>query len=190
MLQIEAQAAPAPAEPAAEDAPAQELVTEMTLSDSSVAMFQAAPELPAEAEDAPAENGTADKAETKTVVQYVSIRTQEMKDRLLALLGGSEDALPAEAELTRLIHVALEPEDAYGSEEELEIRIYGDFVFYVRHPLDGASTSWRADCSLRQLKDFLKSAENSADASASPAPTADPFADAAANGGEGVILIP
>ena len=135
----------------------------------------------AAAVSAPEENGDAGaelplgKTETKIEEQSVSVYGKEGHDRLLALLGGGENALPAEAELTRVVHVALRPDDAYGSEEKLDIYIYGDFVYYRLYHAEGGAVSYRAACALRDLESLLK-ALTSAGAEPSPAPTVDPYA--------------
>ena len=87
------------------------------------------------------------------------------------MLGENEDALP-EAELTRLVHVTFVPEDEYGSEEKMDIRIYGDFVFCERFPAESAGKSYRADCSLKELDSFLEACKL---VSPTPAPTVDPY---------------
>ena len=116
-----------------------------------------------------------EKTETRIEEQSVKVYGKEGHDRLLALLGGGESELPAEAELTRVVHVALWPDDAYGSEEKLDINIYGDFVYYRLYPAEGGAVSYRAACALRDLDSLLK-ALTAASAEPSPAPTVDPYA--------------
>jgi hypothetical protein len=91
------------------------------------------------------------------------------------MIGQTESELPAEAELTRLVHVTLIPEDEYASEEKLDVSIYGDFVYCQYYRADGSSPTYRADCSLRSLDDFLKECR-AAEAAVTPAPTVDPYA--------------
>ena len=103
--------------------------------------------------------------------ERVSVYGSEARSRLLAMIGSQEDSLPQEAELTRLVHVSLIPDDAYGSEETMDISIYGDFVYCSLHPVEGGSVVYRADCSLKELDSFL------ADCLATPAPSAAPTPD-------------
>ena len=84
-------------------------------------------------------------------------------------------ALPEEAELTRVVHVTLIPDDEYASTENLDINIYGDFIFCRFLQTDGSSKICRADCSLKNLDDFLKECA-AVEAQITPAPTVDPFA--------------
>ncbi len=100
-----------------------------------------------------------------------SVYGSEARSRLLAMIGTQEDSLPQEAELTRLVHVSLVPDDAYGSEETIDISIYGDFVYCRLHPVEGGSVTYRADCSLKELDSFL------ADCMAAPEPSAAPTPD-------------
>ena len=108
--------------------------------------------------------------------QRLTIRGKEARARLLALLDGSEEALPEEAELTRVVNLALVPEDEYGGEEKLDIRVYGDFVFYRVYAAEGGSASYRAACSLSELDGFLKTLASAP--TMTPAPTPDSYADA------------
>ena len=116
--------------------------------------------------------------EIDTEEESVRISGKTGHDRLLALLGGSESELPAEAELTRVVHVTLVPDDVYGSEEKMDISIYGDFVYYSLYPAEGEAKSCRAACALRDLESLLKelTAPGAAESEPSPAPTADPYA--------------
>ena len=100
------------------------------------------------------------------------------RDRLFALLGGSESELPAEAELTRVVHVTLVPDDAYGGEEKMDISIYGDFVYYSLYPAGGAAKSCRAACALRDLDSLLRelTTQSATASEPAPAPTLDPYA--------------
>ena len=107
--------------------------------------------------------------------QRLTIRGKEARGRLLALLGGSEEILPEETELTRLIRLTLVSEDAYGGEEKLDVYVYGDFVFYRLYAPEGGSTDYRASCSLAELDGLLKTL--SAAPTPTPAPTPDPYAD-------------
>jgi len=66
------------------------------------------------------------------------------------------------------------PEDAYGSEEQVDIRIYGDFVFFTHTSAEGVSKTCRADCSLRDLDSFLLTCKTEG-ATPTPAPTQDPY---------------
>ena len=117
-------------------------------------------------------SGAAAQADDKTVQEErVRVYGKAQRARLLAMLGENEDALP-EAELTRLVHVTFVPEDEYGSEEKMDIRIYGDFVFCERFPAESAGKSYRADCSLKELDSFLEACKL---VSPTPAPTVDPY---------------
>lgn len=100
------------------------------------------------------------------------------RDRLFALLGGSESELPAEAELTRVVHVTLVPDDAYGGEEKMDISIYGDFVYYSLYPAGGAAKSCRAACALRDLDSLLRelTTQSATASEPAPTPTIDPYA--------------
>ena len=149
--------------------------------DAPVLFMQEAPALfsalaaPADAENAgDALDGAQEQAETKAPAEEsLTIYDKTLRAKLLAMLGSSEDTLP-EAELTRLVHVTLAPGDAYGSEEKLDIRIYGDFVFYTHTSADGVSKTCRASCALRDLDSFLLSCRTAAP-TPTPAPTVDPF---------------
>jgi len=162
---------------ASPDGPAEDPLPPAEAQDSAVMTEPEAPSLftlfsaPAvETEEAaPAEPAETAKPEEETV----SIYDKTLRARLLAMLGEQEDSLP-EAELTRLVHVKLMPEDAYGSEEQVEIRIYGDFVFYTRTTAEGVGKTCRADCSLRDLDSFLLTCKT-AGATPTPAPTQDPY---------------
>ena len=107
--------------------------------------------------------------------ESVNVRGKEARAKLLAMIGQSEGELPDEAELTRVVHVTLIPDDEYASAEKLDINIYGDFIFCRYYQADGSRKVCRADCSLRNLDDFLKECA-AAEAQITPAPTADPFA--------------
>lgn len=108
--------------------------------------------------------------------ERIDVYGRENRDRLLALLGGGEDVLPEGAELTRLLHVSLVPEDAYGSAEKLDIRVYGDFVYYELSQAEGGVRCFRADCALRELDSLLKACAASAPG-ATPQPASDPYAE-------------
>ena len=131
----------------------------------------------------PEENGeankglTSGKAETAAEAQNVRIYGKEGRDRLFALLAGSKSELPAEAALTRIVHVTLRPEDAYGSEEKLDIHIYEDFVYYSLYPAEGPVENYRASCALKDLDDLLKllTTPGAAASEPSPTPTVDPY---------------
>ena len=99
----------------------------------------------------------------------------DARTKLLAMIGKNEDTLPQEAELTRLVHVKILPDDAYGSEEKMDIAIYGDFVYCTRYPVEGGSVTYRADCSLKELDSFLKTCPSTPAPSAAPTP--DPYSD-------------
>ena len=107
--------------------------------------------------------------------ESVNVRGKEARAKLLAMIGQSEGELPDEAELTRVVHVTLIPDDEYASTENLDINIYGDFIFCRFHQADGSSKICRADCSLKNLDDFLKECA-AVEAQITPAPTVDPFA--------------
>ena len=133
-----------------------------------------AAELPAygASSDASGESGAAAQTDGKTAQEErVRVYGKAQRAQLLALLGDKEDALP-EAELTRLVHVTFVPEDEYGSEEKMDIRIYGDFIFCERFQAGGGSKSYRADCSLKDLDGFLLACSQ---VSPTPAPTVDPY---------------
>ena len=74
--------------------------------------------------------------------------------------------------MTRTVRLTLVPDDEYGSEEKLDIRVYGDFVFYELYEAEGVKT-YRAACSLAELDAFLKTAE--AAPTPVPSPTPDPY---------------
>ena len=135
-------------------------------------------ELPEAEEDTAPDEGIVEEetelepADKKDAVPRLAIRGKEARARLLALLAGSEEALPEEAELTRTVRLTLVPDDAYGSEEKLDILVYGDFVFYELHGTEGTKT-YRAACSLAELDAFLKTAETAP--TPVPSPTPDPY---------------
>ena len=105
--------------------------------------------------------------------ERVTVYGSESRAKLLAMIGSSEDTLPQEAELTRLVHVSFRPDDAYGSEEKMDISIYGDFVYCSLYPVEGGSVTYRADCSLKELDSFLDACLAAPVPSAAPTP--DPF---------------
>lgn len=107
------------------------------------------------------------------VEEHVTVFGNDARIKLLAMIGKNEDTLPPEAELTRLVHVVLLPDDAYGSEEKMDIAIYGDFVYCSFYPVEGGSVTYRADCSLRELDGFLETCP--AAPASSAAPTPDPY---------------
>ena len=130
------------------------------------------------AENTPAETLASAKPIVPVSEENVNVRGREARARLLAMIGQSEGGLPEEAELTRVVHVTLIPDDEYASAENLDINIYGDFIFCRFLQADGSSKICRADCSLKNLDDFLKECA-AAEAQITPAPTVDPFADKA-----------
>ena len=111
--------------------------------------------------------------EKPAVEERVTVYGNDARTKLLAMIGRNEDTLPQEAELTRLVHVKLLPDDAYGSEEKMDIAIYGDFVYCTLCPVEGGSVTYRADCSLKELDSFLKTCPS--DPASSAAPTPDPY---------------
>lgn len=127
------------------------------------------------AENASAESLTSAKPVVPVSEESVNVRGKEARAKLLAMIGQSEGELPEEAELTRVVHVTLIPDDEYASAETMDINIYGDFIFCRFYQTDGSSKVCRADCSLRNLDDFLKECA-AAEAQITPAPTVDPFA--------------
>lgn len=165
----------APPDSLAEDAPP------LTVEDGTETAVPEAPTLfslfsaPAlgAGEAAPAEDAAEEPAAAKPEEEKLSIYDKTLRAQLLAMLGSSEDSLP-EAELTRLVHVKLTPPDEYASEEQVDICIYGDFIFYRRTASDGVVRTYRADCSLRDLDSFLQSCKTAA-ATPTPAPTLDPY---------------
>jgi hypothetical protein len=124
-------------------------------------------------EAAPAEDAAEETPGVKPEEEKLSIYDKTLRAQLLAMLGSSEDSLP-EAELTRLVHVKLMPQDEHAGEEQVDICIYGDFIFYRRTTADGVGKTYRAGCSLRELDSFLQSCKT-ADATPTPAPTLDPY---------------
>ena len=161
----------APPDSLAEDAPP------LTVEDGTETAVPEAPPLSAPAlgadEAAPAEDAAEAPAAAKPEEEKLSIYDKTLRAQLLAMLGSSEDSLP-EAELTRLVHVKLTPPDEYAGEEQVDICIYGDFIFYRRTASDGTVRTYRADCSLRDLDSFLQSCKTAA-ATPTPAPTLDPY---------------
>ena len=122
-------------------------------------------------EAAPAEGAAEETPAVKPEEEKLSIYDKTLRAQLLAMLGSSEDSLP-EAELTRLVHVKLTPQDEYASEEQVDICIYGDFIFYRRTTPDGVGKTYRAGCSLRELDSFLQSRHNG---TPDPAPPPAPY---------------
>ena len=117
----------------------------------------------------------AQEEEKPAVEERVTVYGNDARTKLLAMIGKNEDTLPQEAELTRLVHVSLLPDDAYGSEEKMDIAIYGDFVYCSLFPVEGGCVTYRADCSLRELDSFLETCPSTPAPSAAPSP--DPFID-------------
>ena len=117
----------------------------------------------------------AQEEEKPAVEERVTIYGNDARTKLLTMIGKNEDTLPQEAELTRLVHVSLLPDDAYGSEEKMDIAIYGDFVYCSLFPVEGGSVTYRADCSLRELDSFLETCPSTPAPSAAPSP--DPYID-------------
>jgi len=190
-LPAEASAGKAEEEPREED----ETVPFFSLFSSSDDAFDAAPpaaEQPAEDMEArvgelavpegadaaaPAEIFTALTAPAATPdpvkEERLSVYGKADRAKLLAMIGSKQaTVLPAEAELTRVVHVSFVPEDSYGSEEKMDINIYGDFIFCHYYPVDGDELTWYADCSLTNLDSFLDACRAAAP---SPTPTADPY---------------
>ena len=114
-------------------------------------------------------------AEKPAIEEHVTVYGNDARTKLLAMIGKNEDTLPQEAELTRLVHVSLQPDDVYGSEEKMDIAIYGDFVYCSLFPVEGGSVTYRADCSLRELDSFLETCPSTPAPSAAPTP--DPYID-------------
>ena len=127
------------------------------------------------AEDAPESAAETPAPSTAPVKEeQVDIYGKDARLKLLALIGSRQATmLPAEAELTRVVHVSLLPEDSYGSEEKMDINIYGDFIFCRYYPVGGEEQTWYAECSLVNLDSFLDACR--AAAQPSPSPTADPY---------------
>ena len=117
----------------------------------------------------------AQEEEKPAVEERVTVYGNDARTKLLAMIGKNEDTLPQEAELTRLVHVSLLPDDAYGSEEKMDIAIYGDFVYCSLFPVEGGCVTYRADCSLRELDSFLETCPSTPAPSAAPSP--DPYID-------------
>ena len=131
-------------------------------------------ESPAPINSIPLEPEADEEISAKPVAEeHVNVYGSELRAKLLSMIGRSEDALPREAELTRLVHVTLLPDDSFGSEERMDISIYGDFVYCSLYPVEGGSVTYRADCSLKDLDDFLSAC--AAVPVPSAAPTPDPF---------------
>jgi hypothetical protein len=119
--------------------------------------------------------GAEDGTEKTVKEESARIYGREPRNKLLAMLGSNTDVLPQEAELTRVVHLTLVPEDEYGTEEKLDINIYGDFVYCQFYLAGGGTACCRADCSLRELDSFLAPYLNPV-STPTPSPTADPFA--------------
>jgi hypothetical protein len=165
-----------------------------SLSTGSRANFEAAPPESASPESAespfsgttvlslpeemePSEFFTALTAPQEAVIpeEKVSVYGKENRQKLFAMIGSSEAELPSEAELTRVVHLSFVPEDSYGSEEKMDVNIYGDFLFCRYYPVEGGERIYCADCSLSSFNSFLDSCK-APDQSPTPAPTAIPFA--------------
>ena len=153
-----------------ESAPFAEAEAESQIAEEPAVFFAA--------ENTPAEALASAKPIVPVSEENVNVRGKEARAKLLAMIGQSEGELPEEAELTRVVHVTLIPDDEYASAENLDINIYGDFIFCRFLQADGSSKICRADCSLKNLDDFLKECA-AAEAQITPAPTVDPFADEA-----------
>ncbi len=129
-----------------------------------------------ESADSPADTAPAvvPAAESSVQTEDISIYGKDTRNKLLAMIGKTEALLPEGAELTRLLHISLIPEDDYGSIEKMDIYIYGDFVFCQYHPLGGNPVTYSAVCSLGELDSFfddIRSAEASGSSVASPVPS-------------------
>lgn len=169
-------------------APAEQLTESKTAAPDAV--FDALPieeESPAPLlSGIPLELGT--EAVKPVAEERVTVYGSEPRAKLLAMIGSSRDTLPQEAELTRLVHVSFQPDDAYGSEEKMDISIYGDFVYCSLYPVEGGSVTYQADCSLRELDSFLSACLATPAPSAAPTPdpytepTPDPAPDGTAEG--------
>jgi hypothetical protein len=164
-----------------------------SLSTGSRASFEAAPPENASPESAegpfsdaaalslpeemgPSEFFTALTAAEETVIpeEKVSVYGKENRQKLFSMIGSNEAELPSEAELTRIVHLSFVPEDSYGSEEKMDVNIYGDFLFCRYYPVEGGERIYCADCSLASFNSFLDSCR-APDQSPTPAPTAIPF---------------
>ena len=171
------------AEQALENAPAEfslfsNMISMFGSASGDQAVFDSAPEQPQPAGDeSPALTLStiplepAEPTPKAPVEEKAEVYGDEARTKLMALIGSSKDELPQEAELTRLVHVTFHPEDAFGSEEKMDIAIYGDFVYCTLSPAEGGTVTYRADCSLRELDSFLTAC------AASPAPSAAPTPD-------------
>ena len=124
----------------------------------------------------PSEFFTALTAAEEAVIpeEKVSVYGKENRQKLFAMIGSNEAELPSEAELTRIVHLSFVPEDSYGSEEKMDVNIYGDFLFCRYYPVEGGERIYCADCSLSSFNSFLDSCK-APDQSPTPAPTAIPF---------------
>ncbi len=174
---------PEAAEQALENAPAEfslfsNMISMFGSASGDQTVFDSAPEQPQPAGDeSPALTLStiplepAEPTPKAPVEEKAEVYGDEARTKLMALIGSSKDELPQEAELTRLVHVTFHPEDAFGSEEKMDIAIYGDFVYCTLSPAEGGTVTYRADCSLRELDSFLTAC------AASPAPSAAPTPD-------------
>jgi hypothetical protein len=89
--------------------------------------------------------------------EQVRVYGKENRQKLFAMIGSNEAELPSEAELTRIVHLSFVPEDSYGSEEKMDVNIYGDFLFCRYYPVEGGERVYCADCSLSSFNSFLDS---------------------------------
>jgi len=166
----------AAAESAEESAAAEEPVLVANGMPKRPAPDKAAEDSTPEEEMPETADSAVEKAGTTIKESWYSVRGTQKRMELLLRLGGGHGDLP-NMKPTRLIHVELLPDEDYGSTEKLEIRIYVDFIFFTHISANGESSSFRADCSVRELDAWLDALPAPAD---TPAPTADPFSDESA----------
>ena len=115
----------------------------------------------AEPEEAPA-------AARGTVEEYCSVVGLEARYELLFLLNGNHMSFPEQTP-TRRILVDLLPDEEGGGTERMEIRIYGDYVFFSYFPQGGESGTFWANCTAEKLDGWLGAHRAAANSASDPA---------------------
>ncbi len=120
---------------------------------------------------------------TPVKTESIRITKEENRKKLQVLLSGTEASLPDKTP-DRIFEATLVSSDAYGSDETLSIRIYGDEVYYLS-TVNGKSTGFSAKCSPSELQKLITavredegvsvSPDPSASATPAPASTTDPY---------------
>ena len=122
--------------------------------ENEAAAGDAEPEVSAEPSPAPSPTAspTASPTETAPVRSRLEIRKDASFEQLLELLKLKTAKLPEEETVSRIYEIRYFPEKADAAEEELVISVIGEEVYCVRKAADGTEKSYRAECTVSELK--------------------------------------